>query len=158
MVEPSIKNLYYITHIDNIPSILKHGILSDHQILDKDIIFTPIYDKDIVNYRQKKLISDNQNSMKWFLLFVTKRKWRDNSRLEEIEQGLDWIRKNAVQQGIKSLAIPALGCGLGNLEWSEIGPLMCRYLYEIGIHVAIYLPRENPVDDRYLTAEYLLRN
>lgn len=97
------------------------------------------------------------NSVKWFLLFSTKRKWRENSRLEDIEGGLDWIRNNFKQQGITSLAIPALGCGLGNLTWLEVGPLMCRYLHNIGINVAIYLPRETDIDQQYLTREYLLK-
>ncbi|MDJ1171593.1 DarT ssDNA thymidine ADP-ribosyltransferase family protein [Roseofilum sp. BLCC_M154] len=96
------------------------------------------------------------NSVKWFLLFATKRHWRENSRIEDIEAGLSWIRNNAVEQGIKSLAIPALGCGLGKLEWSQVAPLMCRYLSDIGIDVAIYLPREQQLDPKFLTPEFLL--
>ena len=34
------------------------------------------------------------NAVKWFLLFATKRKWRENSRLEDIEGGLDWVQRN----------------------------------------------------------------
>ncbi len=97
------------------------------------------------------------NSVKWFLLFATKRKWRENSRLEDIEGGLDWVKKNAKQQGIKSLALPALGCGLGNLTWSDVGPLICRYLHDIDIHVAIYLPREQETLPQYLEENYLLK-
>lgn len=97
------------------------------------------------------------NSVKWLLLFATKRKWRDNSRLEDIEGGLDWLRNNFKQEGIQSLAMPALGCGLGNLDWSDVGPIMCRYLHEIGIPVAIYLPRERQIEPQYLTESYLLK-
>ena len=82
------------------------------------------------------------NAVKWFLLFATKRKWRENSRLEDIEGGLDWVQRNFKEQGIQSLAMPALGCGLGGLDWKDVGPLMCKYLHGIGIPVAIYLPRE----------------
>ena len=96
------------------------------------------------------------NSIKWFLLFATKRHWKQGSRIEDIEAGLSWIRNHAVEQGIKSLAIPAFGCGLGKLEWSQVGPLMCRYLSNIGIHVAIYLPREHPIEPKFLTADFLL--
>jgi hypothetical protein len=96
------------------------------------------------------------NSVKWFLLFATKRNWRDNSRLEDIERGLDWLRNNFQQEGIESLAMPALGCGLGNLDWSDVGPIMCRYLHGIGIQVAIYLPRERQIDPQYLTESFLL--
>ncbi|MEH2398865.1 DarT ssDNA thymidine ADP-ribosyltransferase family protein [Nostoc sp.] len=98
----------------------------------------------------------SSNAVKWFLSFATKRQWRENSRLEDIEGGLDWVRKNCHDIGIQSLAMPALGCGLGNLNWAEVGPLMCRYLHNIGIQVAIYLPREHQIDSKYLTNDYLL--
>lgn len=96
------------------------------------------------------------NAVKWFLLFATKRKWRENSRMEDIEGGLDWVKNNFQHEEIRSLAMPALGCGLGNLKWAEVGPLMCRYLHGIGIPVAIYLPREREIDQQYLTESYLL--
>ena len=96
------------------------------------------------------------NAVKWFLLFATKRKWRENSRLEDIEGGLDWVQRNFKEQGIQSLAMPALGCGLGGLDWKDVGPLMCKYLHGIGIPVAIYLPRERTIPPEYLTASHLL--
>jgi hypothetical protein len=96
------------------------------------------------------------NAVKWFLLFATKRKWRENSRLEYIEGGLEWVKNNVRTEGIQSLAMPALGCGLGNLDWADVGPLMCRYLHGIGITVAIYLPRERQIDCQYLGESYLL--
>lgn len=76
--------------------------------------------------------------------------------MEDIEGGLDWVKNNFQHEGIRSLAMPALGCGLGNLNWSEVGPLMCRCLHGIGIPVAIYLPREREIDQQYLKESYLL--
>ena len=96
------------------------------------------------------------NAVKWFLLFATKRKWRENSRLDDIESGLDWVKRNYKKEEIQSLAMPALGCGLGNLSWADVGPLMCKYLHGIEIQVAIYLPREHKIDPQYLTESYLL--
>jgi len=96
------------------------------------------------------------NAIKWFLLFPTKRHWREKSDIGDIEKGLQWIRDHYRREGIQSLAIPALGCGLGGLEWREVGPLMCRYLADLDIQVAIYLPQERKVPDKYLTAEFLL--
>jgi O-acetyl-ADP-ribose deacetylase (regulator of RNase III) len=96
------------------------------------------------------------NAVKWFLLFATKRKWRENSRMEDLEGGLLWLREHFAAEGIQSLALPALGCGLGGLRWSDVGPLMCRYLCDIGIPVAIYLPRERGIDPQYLSEGYLL--
>lgn len=96
------------------------------------------------------------NAVKWFLLFATKRKWRENSRLEDIEGGLDWVRRNFQAQGIQSIAMPALGCGLGGLDWKDVGPLMCKYLHGVGIPVAIYLPRERTIRQEHLTESHLL--
>ncbi len=96
------------------------------------------------------------NAVKWFLLFATKRHWKDNSRLDDIEGGLAWVRENFHKEGIQSLAMPALGCGLGGLDWKEVGPLMCQYLHGINISVAIYLPREHQIEAQYKTESYLL--
>ena len=48
----SIKGLYYITHIDNLPSILSNGILSHELIEERRIQFSPIYDAGIVSRRK----------------------------------------------------------------------------------------------------------
>jgi O-acetyl-ADP-ribose deacetylase (regulator of RNase III) len=92
----------------------------------------------------------------WFLLFPTKRHWRDNADIKGIEEGLIWLRENYKKEGIESLALPALGCGLGRLNWSEVGPLMCEYLYTMNIPASIYLPAEKIVQEEYLTRDFLL--
>lgn len=97
------------------------------------------------------------NGVKWFLLFATKSHWRQNSDLPGIIEGLEWVSKNALKEGIKSLAMPALGCGLGNLEWKDVGPVMCRYLAKLDMPVAIYLPRERDISPEYFRPDYLLR-
>jgi hypothetical protein len=97
------------------------------------------------------------NGVKWFLLFATKQHWRDNSDLPGIDQGLQWLAENYKSEGIKSIALPALGCGLGNLEWKDVGPVMCQRLSPLEIQVAIYLPREREIPAEHLSADYLLR-
>lgn len=99
----------------------------------------------------------NANSNKWFLLFPTKRHWRDKSDIESIEESLVWLRNNYGKEKITSLAMPALGCGLGKLEWRDVGPPMCQYLADIDIQVSIYLPREQEVPPELLTKEFLLQ-
>ena len=96
----------------------------------------------------------NQN--KWFLLFATKRHWREDSDIKGIEEGLQWIRDTYKPEGIQSLAVPALGCGLGKLEWRDVGPLMCKYLVDLEIPVVIYLPQEEKMPQEYLERRFLL--
>ena len=98
-----------------------------------------------------------KNGETWFLLFPTKNHWKNNADRDGIEKGLQWVRDNYKQEGIKSLAMPALGCGLGNLEWQEIGPMMCKYLKDLDIeHVSIYLPTDRKVPEEFLLKKFLL--
>jgi O-acetyl-ADP-ribose deacetylase (regulator of RNase III) len=100
----------------------------------------------------------NANSETWFLLFPTKRDWRERADIVGIEKGLQWLADNYKKEGIKSLAIPALGCGLGRLDWRDVGPLMCKYLNSLDIQVWIYLPAEEKVPDELLSKDFLLRH
>ncbi len=79
-----------------------------------------------------------------FLLFPTKHHWKNNSDINGIEQGLQWLQENYKKEGIISLAMPALGCGLGNLDWKDVCPLMCEYLKKLDINVSIYWPTDRP--------------
>jgi hypothetical protein len=100
--------------------------------------------------------SPNNNSETWFLLFPTKNHWRDKADLPGIEKGLQWLQSNYQKEGIKSLAMPALGCGLGKLDWKEVGPLLCKYLVNFNIPVVIYLPAEKKIPAEFLTPKFLL--
>ncbi len=102
---------------------------------------------------KRKLLSPS-----WFLMFATKTDWRQDGDAAGIVKGLDWLIENAVKQGITSLSMPALGCGLGNLKWAEIGPLMVQKLVQLGIPVAIYAPQEGKNNPEEYTAEYLLKH
>lgn len=99
----------------------------------------------------------NPNGETWFILFPTKNHWRDNSDLKSIEEGLRWIRNNYRQMGLKSLAVPALGCGLGGLQWKDVGPLLCSYL-NLDIPVQIYLPAEKTIPDEQIANKFLMQS
>jgi len=53
MTARSMRNLYYITHLENVPSILHHGILSHEAVKEKALGFTAIYDVEIVSRRSR---------------------------------------------------------------------------------------------------------
>ena len=101
------------------------------------------------------LVTENGN--RWFLLFPTKNHWRENSPIEGIEKGLQWLLNNYKDLGIKSIALPSLGCGLGGLDWKNVGPLMCKYLNQMDIQSCIYLPTEKQVPPEYLEPKFLLK-
>ena len=68
---------------------------------------------------------------RYILNFPTKRHWRDPSRLEDIRVGLVALVEEVRGRGIRSIAVPALGCGLGGLEWEEVHPLLETALAQV---------------------------
>lgn len=101
-------------------------------------------------------ILPNANLETWFFLFPTKRHWKEEANIKGIEDGLKWLINNYKKEGIKSLAMPALGCGLGWLDWGIVGPLLCNYLQELDIPVNLYLPVEKKIPDDQLLKDFLL--
>jgi len=76
------------------------------------------------------------------LNFPTKRHWKDNSLLQDVEDGLKYLASSYEQMGIQSIAMPALGCGLGGLKWSEVQPLIVKYLGTLpDLDVYVYEPQ-----------------
>mgnify|MGYP006362722897 FL=1 len=75
----------------------------------------------------------------WVLLFPTKEHWRRPSQIDYIEKGLQKFRDTYAEKEIASIAFPRLGCGNGELSWSDVRPLMEKYLSDLPIDVYIYL-------------------
>lgn len=76
---------------------------------------------------------------RWIVNFPTKQDWRHPSKLEWIESGLDDLGKVLVANGIRSIAIPRLGCGLGGLPWELVQPLLVSALEGLpGVDCAIH--------------------
>lgn len=103
-------------------------------------------------------LSVNDPSETWFLLFATKEHWKENSKLSYIVDGMAYVLEKYREWGISSLALPALGCGLGGLSWAEVGPIMCRTAQQMSIPVCIYLPAEVNIPEAQLKADFLLRS
>jgi O-acetyl-ADP-ribose deacetylase (regulator of RNase III)/uncharacterized protein YwgA len=89
----------------------------------------------------------------WILLFPTKQDWRSVSKLSDIEAGLRYLLSHYKKWGINSIAVPPLGCGLGELEWKVVGRTLYRYLDKLEIPVELYAPYGTPENE--LTPEFL---
>jgi len=63
-------------------------------------------------------------SRRHIINFPTKRHWRNPSRLEEIQAGLGAFVEVIERYSIGSVAVPALRCGNGGLEWAAVRPLI----------------------------------
>jgi len=76
---------------------------------------------------------------KWILNFPTKVHWRNPSKPEYIEAGLNKFAATYATHAITSIAFPRIGCGNGELDWETVvQPLMIKYLYNLPIDIFIY--------------------
>jgi O-acetyl-ADP-ribose deacetylase (regulator of RNase III) len=77
--------------------------------------------------------------------FPTKRHWRGKSCMEDIDAGLVDLVKVIQDKGIRSIAVPPLGAGLGGLDWNEVRPRIEQALGELtDVQVLIYEPKGAP--------------
>lgn len=77
---------------------------------------------------------------KWVLNFPTKKSWRQPSKLEYIDAGLQKFVSEFSDLKMQSIAFPALGCGNGELSWSEVKPLMESHLKAVPADIFIHPP------------------
>jgi O-acetyl-ADP-ribose deacetylase (regulator of RNase III) len=76
------------------------------------------------------------------ILFPTKAHWRNPSKLEYIQQGLKSMAEEIAKLDLRSVAVPALGCGLGGLDWNTVRPLIEAALANTPADVRLYAPRK----------------
>lgn len=73
------------------------------------------------------------------LCFPTKEDWRNDSKIEWIENNLKLLSETWEELGIDSIAIPKIGCGRGGLKWNDVSTLIYKYLDPIDPPVYIYV-------------------
>lgn len=57
---------------------------------------------------------------RYIINFPTKYHWKENSKIEYINNGLCDLLFQSNYLNIKSIAIPKIGCGLGGLDWNIV--------------------------------------
>lgn len=79
--------------------------------------------------------------------FPTKRHWRGDSKIEDIEAGLVDLVRVIRAHGIKSIAMPPLGSGLGGLPWPAVKVRIVAAMEQVpDVEVMLFEPR--PDGDR----------
>jgi len=80
---------------------------------------------------------------KWVLCAATKDNWRHPSQLSWVEKLISESLPQAIAEcGITTIAIPALGCGLGGLDWKEVRALFEKHSEKYPEKTIILLPEE----------------
>ena len=77
---------------------------------------------------------------RFIINFPTKQHWKEKSRLEYITEGLEDLKRVITEHGIKSVAMPPLGCGNGGLNWAQVRPIIEQSLAESTVPIYLYEP------------------
>lgn len=82
---------------------------------------------------------------RYIINFPTKRHWRGKSRIEDIESGLKALIADVKRLGIRSIAVPPLGSGLGGLDWNVVRPMIEKAFAELpDVRVLLFSPQGAP--------------
>lgn len=82
----------------------------------------------------------NEHGRVLIVFFPTKIQWQQPSQLQWIEDGLRSFRQFLGGMDRKRVAIPALGCGLGGLEFGQVNELVNRFLGKTPHDIELFLP------------------
>lgn len=77
---------------------------------------------------------------KFIINFPTKIRWWLPSEYPYIDLGLTALVECMQHHQLKSVAIPALGCYNGGLDWQIVKPMIEKHLSEIDATINIYEP------------------
>ncbi|MCX6616464.1 MAG: macro domain-containing protein [Acidobacteria bacterium] len=82
---------------------------------------------------------------RWIINFPTKRDWRHPARMTDIESGLRALVETVKSEGIKSIAVPPLGCGSGGLDWNKVRSRIQAAFADLSeVSVLLYAPTGAP--------------
>ena len=83
--------------------------------------------------------------LKYIINFPTKKHWRAKSKYEYIASGLEALIAEVKRRGIRSIALPPLGCGLGGLDWKRVRPMIEKAFAEVpDVDVLLFEPAGAP--------------
>jgi O-acetyl-ADP-ribose deacetylase (regulator of RNase III) len=75
--------------------------------------------------------------------FPTKTEWYQKSSYAYIESGLRELARIIEAEGIRSIALPPLGCGNGGLKWDRVKELIEQYLGHSFAEILVFEPQES---------------
>ena len=74
------------------------------------------------------LPSADPTGFKYVVCLPTKVDWQNPSRLEYVEEGVIALATEARYLGLQTVAVSALGCGCGGLEWEPVREVLVKHL------------------------------
>jgi uncharacterized protein YwgA/O-acetyl-ADP-ribose deacetylase (regulator of RNase III) len=152
MIHPLVGNIFESKAQTLVNTVNCVGIMGKGLALEFKKLFPDMYEDYVARCKANKVRLGEPYLYRrllppWILNFPTKDHWRSVSRLSDIVAGLEYLEKHYHEWEITSLAVPALGCSNGQLEWHVVGPTLYRYLSRLDIPVELYAPYGTPQEE-----------
>lgn len=88
-------------------------------------------EQDLLKIGDLLITENNSLFFKYIINFPTKKHWRNPSKYEYVEKGLDTLIEELKIRNIKSVALPPLGAGNGKLEWEKVKVILNEKLKKL---------------------------
>jgi O-acetyl-ADP-ribose deacetylase (regulator of RNase III) len=106
-------------------------------------IWSPYYEKCTEGWKYGDVLTlsnpSGENPL-WIVCYPTKTHWRKDSNMDLIKTSMGGLFDEIAFTGIKSLSIPALGAGLGNIPWETVKRFLLSCPFPEFVHVKIFEP------------------
>lgn len=73
----------------------------------------------------------------WVLNLVTKKKYNGKPTYKTMEAAISSLRYVMIENSIKRIAMPAIGCGLDRLEWDKVSGIIKNEFKEDPVKIAV---------------------
>jgi O-acetyl-ADP-ribose deacetylase (regulator of RNase III) len=103
---------------------------------------------DVVPGRMFVFQTGRLESPQLIINFPTKRHWRGRARIGDVRDGLVDLVRVIRELGVRSVAVPPLGCGNGGLDWREVKPIIEEALRPLdNVTVLLHEPAGAPLPE-----------
>lgn len=129
------------------------GVMGAGIALEFRLRYPDMYEKYVELCKQKQIKIGKlwlyKSNDHWILNFPTKDDWKDDSKIEYLEKGLQKFVDTYKEKGITSVAFPVLGANHGNIDEETSIDVMKKYLGNCDIPIEIYQYDPEASDDLY---------
>ena len=129
------------------------GVMGAGVALEFRLRFPDMYQKYVELCKRKQIEIGKlwiyKSSEKWILNFPTKDDWKEDSKIEYLEKGLEKFVATYKEKGITAVAFPVLGSRNGKIPEKKSLEIMKEYLSKCDIPVEIYRFEPNAPDELY---------
>ena len=101
-------------------------------------VYKSVCDKG--EFKTGTILVVKENNGKSIFNFPTKEHWKSPSEFGYVERGFKALKEKINEYNIKSIALPALGFGLGGLRWEKVKQMIESELNEVDSDIYIYEP------------------